>query len=118
MKSVRIWSFSGPYFPAFELNKERDPVSIRIQSKCGDVRTRNPANTDTFDTVHVWSIFHFKKSGKTSENMVKKKIKKKKLKKNWNLPNFVFSQACVRKPQEVNQEISGNSFADALNNCF
>ena len=49
---------------------------------------------------------------------LRRKLKKKKLKKNWNLPNFVFSQACVRKPQEVNQEISGNSFADALNNCF
>ena len=22
-KSVRIWSYSGPYFPAFELNRER-----------------------------------------------------------------------------------------------
>ena len=37
-KSVRIRSYSGPYFPAFGLNTERYTVSLRIQSewgKCG-----------------------------------------------------------------------------------
>ena len=29
-KNVRIWSFSGPYFPAFRLNTERYSVSLRI----------------------------------------------------------------------------------------
>ena len=31
---------SGPYFPAFGLNTERY-ASLRIQSKCGKIRTRN-----------------------------------------------------------------------------
>ena len=32
--------FSRPYFPAFWLNTERYEVSLRIQSKCGKIRTR------------------------------------------------------------------------------
>ena len=40
VKSVRIQSFSGPYFPAFGLNTERYSVSLRIQSKRGKIRTR------------------------------------------------------------------------------
>ena len=32
---------SGPYFPAFGLNTKRYKVSLRIQSKCGKIRTRN-----------------------------------------------------------------------------
>ena len=32
--------FSGPYFPAFGLNTERYFLSLRIQSKCGETRTR------------------------------------------------------------------------------
>ena len=36
VKSSHIWSFSGPYFPAFGLNTER----IRIQSECLKIRTR------------------------------------------------------------------------------
>ena len=31
--------FSGPHFPAFGLNTER--VSLRIQSECGKIRTKN-----------------------------------------------------------------------------
>ena len=31
VKSVRIRSFSGPYFPAFGLKTERYTVSLRIQ---------------------------------------------------------------------------------------
>ena len=31
--SVRIRSYSGPYFPAFGLNLERYSVSLRIQSE-------------------------------------------------------------------------------------
>ena len=48
MKSVRVWSFSGPYFPAFGMNTEKYGVSLSIQSKCGEIRTRKP---DTFHTV-------------------------------------------------------------------
>ena len=32
--------FSGPYFPAFELNTERYEVSVPIQSKCEKIQTR------------------------------------------------------------------------------
>ena len=32
---------SGPCLPAFGLNTERYEVSLRIQSKCGKIQTRN-----------------------------------------------------------------------------
>ena len=53
VKSVRIRSYSGPYFPAFELNTERYGVSLRIQSECEKIRTRITPNTDTFHAVPV-----------------------------------------------------------------
>ena len=40
VKSVHIRSYSGPYFPAVGLNTEKYPVSLRIQSDCGKMRTR------------------------------------------------------------------------------
>ena len=51
VKSVRIRSFSGPYFPAFGLNTERYGVSLRIQSECGKIRTKKTPNTDTFHAM-------------------------------------------------------------------
>ena len=51
VKKVSIWSYSGPYFPAFRLNTERYSVSIRIQSEFGKIRTRITLNTDTFYAV-------------------------------------------------------------------
>ena len=39
-KVFKYGVFSGPYFPVFGLNTERYFVSIRIQSKCGKIRTR------------------------------------------------------------------------------
>ena len=51
VKSVRIRSYSSPYFSAFELNTERYSVSLRIQSECGKIRTRITPNTDTFYAV-------------------------------------------------------------------
>ena len=48
VKSVRIRSFSGPYFPAFGLNTERYGVSLHIQSECGKIRPKKTPNTDTF----------------------------------------------------------------------
>ena len=51
MKSVRIRSFFGPYFPSFWLNTERYGVSLRIQSECRKMRTRKTPNTDTFQAV-------------------------------------------------------------------
>ena len=54
VKSVRIRSFSGQYFPAFGMNTERYGVSPHIQSKCGKIQTRQTPNTDTFHAVFVW----------------------------------------------------------------
>ena len=34
MKSVRMESFPGPYFPAFAVNTETSSVNLRIQSEC------------------------------------------------------------------------------------
>ena len=51
MKSVRIRSYSGPYFLAFALDKERYGVSLRIQSECGKIRTRLTPNSDTLYTM-------------------------------------------------------------------
>ena len=41
VESVRIGSYSGPYFPTVG-------VSLRIQSKCGKIRTKITPTTDTF----------------------------------------------------------------------
>ena len=51
VKSVRIQSYSGPYFPTFGLNKERYGISPRIQAKWGKKRTRIIPNTDSFYAV-------------------------------------------------------------------
>ena len=40
-KESKYGVISGRYFPAFGLNTERYEVSLRIQSKCGKIRTRN-----------------------------------------------------------------------------
>ena len=57
VKSVRIWSSSGPYFPAFGLKRERYRVSLRIQSKCGKIRTTKTPNTDTFHGVCFTKVY-------------------------------------------------------------
>ena len=51
VKGVRIWSFSGPYFPAFGVN---------IQSECGNIRTRKIPKKDTFQAV--WSLLKISKN--------------------------------------------------------
>ena len=51
MKSVSIRKYSGPHFPAFELNTERYSVSLRIQPERGKIQTRITPNTDTFYAV-------------------------------------------------------------------
>ena len=51
VKSIRIWSYSDPYFPALGLNTERYGVSLRIQSEFGKKRTRITPNTGTFYAV-------------------------------------------------------------------
>ena len=42
VKSVRIQSYSSPYFPVFGLNTERYLVSLRIQSECGKILRISP----------------------------------------------------------------------------
>ena len=51
MKIVRIRSFSGPYFPAFELNTERYRISSYSVRKRENTNQKTP-NTDTFHAVH------------------------------------------------------------------
>ena len=46
-------SNSGPHFPAFGLNTTRYGVSIRIQSKCGKMRTKVTPNMETFHIVVI-----------------------------------------------------------------
>ena len=53
VKSVRIRSFSGPYFPAFGLNTERYGLSFRIQPECGKIQTRKTPNMNTFHAVKI-----------------------------------------------------------------
>ena len=53
MNSVRIWSFSELYFPAFGVNTQRHGVSLRIQSGCGKIQTRKTSNTDTFHALEL-----------------------------------------------------------------
>ena len=48
VKSVRIRSFSSPYFPAFGLNTERYYISLCIQSECGKIRTKK---------LQIWTLF-------------------------------------------------------------
>ena len=44
VKSVRIRSFSNPYFPRFKLITERYSISLRIQSESGKMCTRKTPN--------------------------------------------------------------------------
>ena len=47
----KYWVISGPYFPAFGLNTEKYLVSLRIQSECGKIRTRNNSVFGHFHAV-------------------------------------------------------------------
>ena len=53
VKSVLIQSFSSLYLTAFGLNADIYIVNLRIQSKCGKIRTRKTPNTDTFHAVNT-----------------------------------------------------------------
>ena len=46
VKSVRIWSYSGPHFLAFGLNTERYSIYLRIQAEYGKMRIRITPNMD------------------------------------------------------------------------
>ena len=54
VKSVRIRSYSGPYFPTFGLNTQRYSASLRTQSECGKMQTRITPNQNTFHAVLVF----------------------------------------------------------------
>ena len=68
-KSVHIWSFSDPYFPAFGLNTERYSVFLRLQSECGKIRTRKTPNTDTFYAVFTIETKKQKNNSKTKTGL-------------------------------------------------
>ena len=53
VKSIRIRSYSGPYFPAFGLNTERYSVSLRIQPERRKMLCRITPKTDAFHEVYI-----------------------------------------------------------------
>ena len=61
LKSARIWSYSGLYFPALGLNTEIYRVSLHIQSECGKILTRITPNKDTF--CAVCPVFNYRFHG-------------------------------------------------------
>ena len=60
LKSVRIWSFSDPYFPTFELNKKRYGVSHRIFSPNAGKYGPKKLRIQTLFTVCLWWQLRFK----------------------------------------------------------
>ena len=57
MKSIRIRSFSAPYFLAFGLNSEVYVANLRFQSGCRKIRIRKTPNKATFYVVAVFMFF-------------------------------------------------------------
>ena len=51
VQRVRVWSFSGPRPPEFELNTEIYSVNLCIKSKCYKMQNRKTPTTDTFYAV-------------------------------------------------------------------
>ena len=56
VKRVRIWSFSGPHFPALGLKAKRYGVCLRIQSECGKMETRISPNVDNVYAVECMML--------------------------------------------------------------
>ena len=69
MKNVRVWSFSGPYFPAFGLNTERYGIFLPIQTECSKIWTRKTPNTDAFQAAT--SSLNFSLTNELSLQVVK-----------------------------------------------
>ena len=69
MKNVRVWSFSGPYFPAFGLNTERYGIFLRIQTECSKIWTRKTPNADAFQAAT--SSLNFSLTNELSLQVVK-----------------------------------------------
>ena len=59
MKSVRVRSFSGPYIPAFGLNTERYPYSVRLREKKDQKNSEygNFSRSDNFLSKLVKNVF-------------------------------------------------------------
>ena len=76
LKSVRIRSYSGQYFPAFGLNTDRYGVSIGIQSECRKIRTRIFPNIDTFYAVDASQSAYRKQHSKCVNLNLLRKVKK------------------------------------------
>ena len=65
---------SGPYFPAFGLNMERYEVSLGMQSKCGEIRTRNHSKFGHFSRSAVVEISFDKVVGHYSMSLVTQEV--------------------------------------------
>ena len=62
LKSARIRSYSGPYFPAFGQNTERYSVSLRIQSKMRESTDQNNSEYGHFLCIVLhwfWLLIHW-----------------------------------------------------------
>ena len=62
VKSVRIWSYSGPHLPEFGLNTERYEVSLFIQPKGEKMQPRITPNKDIFHALLVANLGNKDKS--------------------------------------------------------
>ena len=51
LKSVNIWSFSGPYFPTFGLNTQIYILNLLYRLECRKIQTRKTPKTDTYPAV-------------------------------------------------------------------
>ena len=82
MKSVRIQSLSGSYFSAFGLNTERYGVSVCIQSKCGNKRSRKTPSTDIsyadfffwMNAIHYYNLIYISKKNVDENKMIRKYV--------------------------------------------
>ena len=82
MKSVRIQSLSCSYFSAFGLNTERYGVSVCIQSKCGNKRSRKTPNTDTsyadffswMNAIHYYNLIYISKKDVDENKTIRKYV--------------------------------------------
>ena len=72
--------FPGPYTPAFGLNEERYGVSLRIQSECRKIRTKNTPYLDPFHAVVIMNVLRVynnrHKSQKSYTNQRQSKVER------------------------------------------
>ena len=58
MKSVYIRSFSGPYFPAFELNSDTQSVKPRIKSEWKNTDQENSIHKDSLRKIPKFRLIY------------------------------------------------------------